>query len=151
MKSAQGMARDRLEVVDGKARLIVGGRPRDAADCGTIERLVVVRHEDPLFHGDEPFFVAVFPDRLWVVPDCTPGVDRFIKALAPRLSQEKRVYRALTPPRPFGWRKKIMGFLPLFPIPRLAAHPLSSQPHWHESGPYSPAEVEEVAFELELP
>ncbi|MDJ0607784.1 MAG: hypothetical protein QNJ67_02320 [Kiloniellales bacterium] len=148
MNGGQVQARDRLEISGGRARLIVGGRAREEVDCCTIEKLFVVRHEDQLYHGHEPFFVAVFPDRLWVVPEYTPGIDRFMKALAPRLSQEKRVYRALTPPRPFAWRMIILGFLPLFPIPRLAAHPLSSLPRWHESGPYSPAEVEEVAVEL---
>lgn len=148
MNSGQAMARDRLEVSGGRARLIVGGRRADEADCGAIERLTVVVHEDALFHGDAPFFVAAFPDRLWVIPEGTPGLSEFFRALAPRLTREKRVYRALTPPRPFGWRKKILGFLPLFPIPRLAAHPPSSQPPWHESGPFSPAEVVEVAAGL---
>ena len=85
MNSAQGKPRDRLEVSGGRARLIAGGRARDEVDCGTIEKLFVVRHEDQLHHGHEPFFVAVFPDQLWVVPEYTPGVEHFIKALAPRL------------------------------------------------------------------
>ncbi len=144
------MAKDRLEVSDGTVRLIAGGRTAAEAACEAIDKLFVVVHEDPLFQGDEPFYVAVFADRLWVVPDDTPGIGEFLGALAPALDRGRRVYRAVSPPRPFAWRKRVLGLLPLFPIPRLAAHPLSTIPAWREEGPFAPAEVAELAAELGL-
>ena len=116
-----------------------------------ILRLFVVSLENPLFTGDEPFFVAVFPDFLWVIPEDTPGLQDFIRAVAPKLEKSRTVFRAVSPPRPWRWRRRTLGFLPLFPTPALGCHPLSSIPDWTVSQPLRPSEVEELVMATDGP
>lgn len=124
---------------------------RSETVAADIQSLFVVSLENPLFTGDEPFFVAVFSGFLWVIPEDTHGLRDFIQAVAPRLEETRAVYRAVSPPRPWRWRRRVLGFLPLFPTPALGCHPLSSKPDWTVSEPLRPSEVEELAMAADGP
>ena len=93
-----------------------------------VARLYVITQESTLFQGDEPFYVALFRDSLWVIPFFTAGVDEFIRSMGRGSGERAVIFRAVSRPVPFVWRKRLMGFLPVFPVPRLAQHSLSTLP-----------------------
>ena len=141
------MPREQLRVFDNTAEMIVDDLAVSTVAVDDFVKLYIVSYGNSLYHGDEPFYVAICRDRLWVIPYFTPGVDQFLQAVTPRLDHEQAIFKATSPPRPFAWRRRLGGFLPLFPLPRLAEHPLSTLPAWQESGPFRLSEIPE--FDLE--
>ena len=122
------MARERIQVRDSQAKMIVDEVAVSTVNIEDVARLYVITHENALFHGDEPFYVALFRDSLWVIPFFTPGVDEFIRGVSRGPGERTAIFRAVSRPLPFRWRKRLMGFFPVFPVPRLAQHPLSTLP-----------------------
>lgn len=96
----------------------------------TLLKLYRVQFENGLFHGEERFAVAVFPGQTWVVPPFTPGLDEFWAAC---LKVSNSFFEVAAPEIPWAWRKRVLGLLPLFPVPRLwiVRGPL---PGWLEDG-----------------
>jgi len=137
-----------VTIADGVARMLVNGREVASAPLDQARRLYVVRFADSLFHGDEPFFVLVFNDRLWVLPDLVEGLHDLLTPVVRRLAASDGLYRAEMPPRPYAWRRKIAGLLPLFPTPRLAQHALTTMPQWREEGPSQQTDLPELAGEM---
>lgn len=137
------MQREEIRLEADQARMIRGGRVLSEVECGQIESFYIVALEDPLFSGDEPFYVALFPSFLWVIPYLTPGTNEFFRAIEPTLEASGAVFRATSRNQPFAWRRRWLGFLPLFPVPDLGCHPRSSRPKWEQSEPMRPSDTEE--------
>lgn len=134
-----------LQVCEQRVEMIVGGRVMATANPDEISRLYLVVSDDPLYHGEEPFYVVLFKDFLWVIPYFTLGAESFLRAVLPRLEARRAIFKAVSPAMPVAWRKKLLGALPLFPVPRLAQHPLSPLPDWQERGPLRLSEIPEFA------
>ena len=139
------MATESVTLTEDKAHILVGDRELGSARLDDARRLYVVRFADGLFHGEEPFFVVLFDEYLWVLPDTVTGLDYFLAALAERLAAPGALYRAESPSGPVAWRRRLAGFLPLFPMPRLGCFPLSTLPAWREEGPLALEELPEIA------
>lgn len=139
------MKEPHLHILNGCAEMMTGARIVSTARLSELRKLYIAMHESPLYQGDEAIYVAEFPDFLWVIPEFTPGLDRFLQAIAQVFERKSLIYRTVTPPIPRAWRKKLLGFIPLFPVPSLSQQPLSSLPAWQEKGPYHPRELIEFA------
>jgi hypothetical protein len=107
----------------------VGAGARDVVLLADVTRLYIVQLENALFQGDEPFYVAELADRIWVMPDGAAGLQPFLAALIPGLAVKNQVFEVAAQTCPFSWHERIAGVLPLFPVPRLARHSLTSLPH----------------------
>ena len=100
----------------------------------TLLKLYRVQFESGLFHGEERFAVAVFPGQTWVVPPFTPGLDEFWRACMSVSMRRDACFEVAALGIPWAWRKRVLGFLPIFPIPRLGILRDGSLPSWLESG-----------------
>ena len=134
------MDKEGIHIRENQVEMIVKGVPVSVAKLDDVVKLYLVNQEHPLFHGDEPFYVTEFQEFLWVIPYFTLEVDRFIRIVARKLGNRGAVLRVISPRLPLVWRKLSMGVVPLFPIPRLARHPLTTLPKWRSVEPFSPAE-----------
>ena len=137
------MTEERIDVASDRATLILSGRPADTIRLAEVQQLHVVHMASGLLHGEEPFFVLVLPDRVWVVPDCISGWDALQDALTPKLLPDGAVLQASAENVPLAWRARVAGFLPLFPTPRLGCHPIRTLPHW-PTCPIDPADLESL-------
>jgi hypothetical protein len=126
------MFEERIQVHGKQAKMIINGSITSTVNLEEILSLYVVTQESSLFQGDEVFYVAGFDNFFWVIPYFTSGVDELLKAVASKFLAKATVFRAVSPPLPFAWRRKLLGFCPLFPLPRLSQHPLSTLPALQE-------------------
>ncbi|MDB4976142.1 MAG: hypothetical protein JWN48_4483 [Myxococcaceae bacterium] len=126
--------RDSIVLRGSLAEMLVAGSVRDAIELSDVHHLYVVSLVGLMPTEDETFFVVLLPNRLWVIPDVTDGLQAFLDALVPRLAAEGHVTRLVADNVPVRWRHKIGGFLPLFPLPRLDRHAVESLPlsRWEE-------------------
>jgi len=121
-----------LRVYEDQVEMVSKNEIISTAKLFDFMKLYIVFHENALFHGDEEFYVVIFRDFLWVIPDCISGVDELLQAILSKPENLNNIFKARIPPCPFVWRKRILGTIPLFPIPRLAQHPLSTLPDWQQ-------------------
>src|SRR3954449_4551489 len=106
---------ERVEVAGGGGRLVGGTRTGGSAHVGQIWKLVWAFPADALFHGEESYYVAFLPDRVWVVPYFTPGVRGFLEALGPPLAAHGSLFRGEISGCPVSWRRRVLGLIPMFP------------------------------------
>lgn len=133
-----------MEITAGSdAVLRAGGRVVDQAKVENVVKLFWASPAEPLFHGDETYYVALLSDRLWVLPYLTSGVGEFLREVAPALADRRALFRAKTAVVPLSWRRRLMGLIPLFPTPGLGVHPLKTLPKMQALRPISAAEIQE--------
>jgi hypothetical protein len=114
----------------------------DAAGCvragfalDALEQVLVVRLASALVHGDEPFLVLQGAGHALTLPLGAAGaLEQTLPALAP---PGATLWRAEAENLPLAWRKRVLGVLPLFPLPRLALHDASTLPPWPRRGPHA--------------
>lgn len=98
----------------------------------SVRRLILVRFGAGLLHGEEPFLVVDGGPWLLVAPFLSGGAAAMLAALRrhapPLLEAEADML-------PWRWRRRLGGWLPLFPLPALAWQPASSLPRWPLRGP----------------
>jgi hypothetical protein len=128
---------ERVEVVGGQVKLMAGTRTLDSAPVREIRKLVWAFPADALFHGDETYYVAFLPDRVWVIPYFTRNTAGFLEAVATSLAGQSALVRAEISGCPVRWRSRVLGFIPLFPTPALGSHPLDTVPELHNAKPTS--------------
>jgi hypothetical protein len=97
---------ERVEVAGGEVRLVAGTRTVDSAHVDQIWKLVWAFPADPLFHGEETYYVAFLPDRVWVIPYFTGNVARFLEAVAPSLTRQSGLHLG-----PIGARRRGVGLV----------------------------------------
>jgi hypothetical protein len=131
--------------VSGSAiSLVVDGQVVDEGDADDVTRLYVIQQENPLYQGDEPFYAVVVGRAVWVVPYFTPGLNKFLAAIRPALEHRKGVTLVAEGKWPWSWRRRWLGFLPLFPTPGLGRHPISSLPEWSADAGHAVSEYPEL-------
>jgi hypothetical protein len=128
-----------------RASMYVGNRVISTVSVGDADRLIITYRRDPLYQGEEPFFVVSFPDVVWVVPYFAKGIQTFLETTARAAQGHAGVFRAVAERLPWSWRRRALGFLPVFSEVALATHPLNSIPRWHLEGPINPATAHEIA------
>lgn len=143
MRPAGASARDSVRVEYDRLELWVAGHLSASESADRAARLHVVALENALYQGEERFLVVEFPDSVWVVPGSTPGIDALGARLHACLGPRRGVVRSTMPTVPFAWRRRVGGFLPLFPIPRLARHVGHFAGSWTEVGPATDADIRE--------
>jgi hypothetical protein len=122
-------------VVDGDTvGLWRQGRRLAVFDLAAVTRVVIVRAASAIFHGDEPFVVVEAPPNLLVLPFLAAGSRELLSTLAQRDGQAQ-LWEAECEGLPMRWRRRLLGALPLFPVPRTAVHPMQTKPDWREYGP----------------
>lgn len=137
-------SRKELVRVEGsRIDLIAADRVVDSAATDEIVKLFWLSAADPLYHGEESYYVAVLPDRLWVLPYFTGGIAGFLAEVLPPLEKRGALFRAEVSGCPISWRRRIWGLLPLFPTPALGAHPLRTLPSLQGSTAISAHEIDE--------
>ncbi len=121
---------ERVEAAGGQIKLIAGGRTLDSASAGEFHKLVWAFPADPLFHGEETYYVAFLSDRVWVLPYFTAGIRGLLDAVGAPLAGQGALLRAEISGCPVPWRRRIFGLVPLFPSPALGTHPLHTVPNF---------------------
>lgn len=139
-----GPGGDSARVEDDRLELWIAGRLSASESAERATCLHVVSLENALYQGEERFLLVEFPDSLWVIPSSTPGIDAVGARLHERLAKRHGVVRTSMPTVPFAWRRRIGGFLPLFPIPRLARHVGRLPDGCNRMGPATDADVREL-------
>jgi hypothetical protein len=119
---------ERIEMAEGRLKMVSNGRTLDLALAAEFEKLVWTFPADALFHGEESFYVAFLPDRVWVLPYFTAGIRALLEAVGPSLGARAALFRAEVAGCPLRWRRRVIGLLPLFPIPALGSYPLRTAP-----------------------
>ena len=137
---------DQLVVEDGTAGVWRNGRRTAGIDLAAVTRIVVVRFASDVFQGDEPFVVVEAPPKILVLPFLAAGSRELLSALAQ--SGQVQLWEAECDGLPLRWRRRLFGALPLFPLPRLAIHPIGTKPSWRERGPRPLADLPAVAGEI---
>jgi hypothetical protein len=131
--------------VNGSAiSLVVDGQVLDAADADDVTRLYVIKQENALYQGDEPFYAVVVGRAVWVVPYFTPGVRELLVAIRPALERRRGVTLVRDAKWPWSWRRRWLGFLPLFPVPGLGRHRVSSLPAWSADSGHAVSEYPDL-------
>lgn len=140
---------DGIFIGDGTAGMRIHGEI--VADMGLddIERLIVLHHADAVFHGEEPFYVLLGGEDVWVIPEATAGLSRFLSRIGPRLETEGRLARGACAAIPWSWRRRLFGILPAFPVPRLSRHPRSSCPNMADVEPIGVHDLPDVLPETQ--
>lgn len=110
--------------------LRVGKKVLDQRESHDASALFIVTLENDLYQGEEPFYIVLFDDVAWLVPFFTVGTQNFLKAIKPSVLKKSGVQRVDEFHLPWSWRKRQLGWLPIFPIPRLLACPRNSLPKW---------------------
>lgn len=123
------------------------GRRTAGLDLAAVTRVVVVRFGSGLVHGEEPFVVVEAPPKILVLPFLAAGSRELLAALV-RRGGRTQLWEAECDPLPLRWRRRLLGALPLFPLPRVALHAIDSKPRWQERGPRPLADLPAVAGEL---
>ena len=118
---------DRVDAHDRHCLLYVRGKLADMVAKSEIHTLFWVFDGAGALTDNEPFFVLVLTDRLWVIPDDTFGIVQWLRWLLQEPLPELR--RAVLDACPWSWRRRTLG-LPLFPLPRLGRFPRSTLPRW---------------------
>lgn len=137
--------RDESLRVDGPTiALIVNGKVLDKANVNDVTRLYVVTLENPIYQGEEPFYALVVGRVVWVIPYFTAGLQALLAAVRPVLERVRGVTQVKGAPLPWAWRKKLLGWLPLFPIPRLDCYPVAELPEWARGEGKAPSEEAEL-------
>lgn len=129
----------------GSIKLIAGARTLDVAPIGEVRQLVWTAPADALFHGEESYYLALLPDKVWVVPYFTAGVRSFLQELAPPLAARGQLFRGEISGCPVRWRRRVLGLVPLFPAPALGSHPLGTVPSFDSIKPTSVDDIQEGA------
>ncbi len=125
--AAQGVS------VEDSVLVLRDGDKEVRAPVDAVIRCFIASLSHPLHQGDEPFLIISFADSLWVIPQFTPGLDAVLHAVAARLPSEK-LARAEVSKLPMGWRKRLLGLFPVFPVPRLGAYSAPKSPLWVTRG-----------------
>jgi hypothetical protein len=136
---------ERVAVSAGVIKLIAGSRTLDSAAVSDIRKLVWTAPADALFHGDERYYVAFLSDRVWVVPYFAGGVRGFLEALGAPLAAQGALFSGEISGCPLPWRRRVLGLLPLFPMPALGSHPLHTVPEFVSIKPASVDDIQEGA------
>lgn len=136
------MEGDRISVVAGKLTMEVGSRVVDERQLEELVTARVVSLQNGLFQGEEPFYVLSFPTVAWVVPDDTRGLVQLWKAIKPLM--QNRIERVEDAHLPWRLRRRVLGLIPLFPLPTLGSFPLSSMPSWPSTSVVSPDRYDEL-------
>ncbi len=115
------------------------GRVRARFELDALERVLVVRLASALLHGDEPFLVLLGGGQALALPLSAAGaLEQALPALAP---PGATLWQAEAETLPSAWRKRVLGALPLFPLPRLALHDARTLPPWPWRGPVALAQL----------
>lgn len=138
---------DRLVVEGDTAYVRRDGRRLADIDLAAVTRIVVVRFGSDLVHGDEPFVVVEAPPKVLVLPFLAEGSRALLSTLMQR-GGPAQLWEAECDGLPLGWRRRLLGALPLFPLPRLAVHPIETKPRWLERGPRPLADLPALAWEI---
>jgi len=120
---------ERIEAADEQVKLIAGGRTLDSASPSELRKLVWASPADSIFHGEESYYVAFLPDRVWVVPYFTAGIRGFLDTVGLPLAKQHALFRAEISGCPVPWRRRVLGLVPLFPTPALGTHPVGTVPN----------------------
>lgn len=134
---------ERVQAAGGQLTLFAGARTLDAASAAEISKLVWASPADALFHGEESYYVAFLPDRIWVLPYLTTGIRGLLDAVGPALAGRHALFRAEVSGCPVPWRRRILGLVPLFPTPALGRHPIDTVPEFLGAKPISINELQE--------
>ena len=122
------MTEERIDLASGRATLILGGRRAHELAFDEIRALHIVGLDHMWLHDDEPFYVLVTDDRVWVLPDDAVGLPALLEALLPGLFREGKVRQTTAPRIPWRWRRgRLVRALQL---PRLSEHPVDTIPDW---------------------
>lgn len=124
--------------------MVSGARVIDTRDVNDVTHLYVVQQENPLYQGDEPFYALVVGAAVWVIPHFTAGLTELLAAVRPPLERRRGVVSVQDARLPWSWRRRLLGVLPLFPIPSLGSYPLSSLPRWSQNEGHAPSEYPEL-------
>lgn len=138
-----------INVRDGRAEFIGDDGQHATATPKDVRRLDLVSFSEPLFHGEEPFYLLHLQNYAWIVPYFTPGIGDLLQLLRPRLESEALIYLAECARLPLRLRRRLMGWLPLFPSPRLARYDASALPSWPRNGPFRLSEVPDLLDEMD--
>ena len=122
---------ERIDLGSTQAMLILEGKPSGSVRLADVQELDIIEVTHPGLQGEEPFFVAVFPTRVWVIPEDTVGVLPLMEELVPRLLDSRRIFQVRTSWIPWTWRRGRV--LRRLPVPRLSHHPLRTLPSWERS------------------
>ena len=97
------MSEERIDLASGRATLIHEGRRAHGLTFGEIRALHIVSLDHMWLHNDEPFYVLVTDDRVWVLPDDTMGLPALLEAVLPGLFREGKVRQTTAPRIPWRW------------------------------------------------
>jgi hypothetical protein len=99
-----------------------------------LEELLVVDSGWDVLANEETFIVLVFRQRVWVIPELTPGANALLfEAWQRELSTFPHMYRARIDMVPRAWRARRF-WLPM-PRPKLGSFAKSTLPAWGSKVP----------------
>lgn len=128
------MLRDRVEADAQRVKLVVDGVARDEQVRAGLRELIVVYVGSDIFSTDETFVVASFADQLWVLPELTHGMNRWLfEYWRAFLDGFPQIYEAQLEELPKAWRERRLG-IPM-PRPRLGSYGLQTLPGWVSKTP----------------
>ena len=131
----------RIEMRGQAAVLNLDSREIDAAVFEDLTRLYRLIIGDDVSATDEECFVALFSQRIWVLPIEVSGVNTLLfDAWYAQLCSSRLFFEAYLVMLPLVWRKRLFGILPI-PVPRPGCFPVSTLPQWREVGPLSFSEL----------
>jgi hypothetical protein len=111
-----------------------------------VQQIFIVYRENALFEGEEPFFVVLFPQMVWVIPGFEADIQPFLEKVARIAQTRSGIFRATIASLPRTWRRRAFGLFPVFSEVELGAHPTATVPPWKTEGPLDLTSAHELGL-----